>query len=95
MESKNTALEQNLNDQEQRRREKLPLYREKGIDPFGQKFPIDATSAGLREKFSSLQPEEVREEEKVSIAGRIVLLRKMATSTSSRPSARCRTSSTA
>lgn len=77
MESKNTALEQNLNDQEQRRREKLPLYREKGIDPFGQKFPIDATSAGLREKFSSLQPEEVREEEKVSIAGRIVLLRKM------------------
>lgn len=77
MENKNATPDQNLNDQEQRRREKLALYKEKGVDPFGHKFPVDSTTVGLKEKFFSLNPEEVREEEHVSLAGRIVLLRKM------------------
>ena len=66
-----------LNDQEQRRREKLALYKEMGIDPFGHKFVTDAHSVDLKEKYASLQPEEIKEKDIVHIAGRIVLLRKM------------------
>lgn len=77
MENKNTRPADDLTDQEQHRREKLPLYREKGIDPFGHKFDVDSTAAGLKKDFEALAPEEVKEESKVAIAGRIVLLRKM------------------
>lgn len=66
-----------LNDQEQRRREKLPMYRERGIDPFGQKYLVDADTLHLKEIYGSLAAEEVKEDAKVRIAGRIVLLRKM------------------
>lgn len=66
-----------LNDQEQRRREKLALYKEMGIDPFGHKFVTDAHSVDLKKKYASLQPEEIKEKDIVHIAGRIVLLRKM------------------
>lgn len=66
-----------LNDQEQRRREKLPLYVEAGIDPFGHKFDVDSTAENLKNEYSSLANEEVKEDAVVSIAGRIVLLRKM------------------
>lgn len=77
MENKSARPVDDLNDQEQRRREKLSLYAEKGIDPFGHKFDVNATSTSLKEKYGSLASEEVCEEAKVSIAGRIVLLRKM------------------
>lgn len=73
---KNPAVD-DLNDQEQRRREKLPMYVEQGIDPYGQRFAVDSTAAGLKEEFASLENEQVNEEKVVSIAGRIVLLRKM------------------
>ena len=73
---KNPAVE-DLNDQEQRRREKLALYEEAGIDPFGHKFDVDSSTVELKEKFASLEPEQVDENALVSIAGRIVLLRKM------------------
>ena len=39
---------QDLNDQEQHRREKLALYREKGIDPFGHKYDVNSNSADLK-----------------------------------------------
>ena len=77
MENKNARPLDDLNDQEQRRREKLALYKEKGIDPFGHKFPITDNSEGLKSKYSDLATEEVREDSHVAIAGRIVLLRKM------------------
>ena len=77
MENKNARPVDDLNDQEQRRREKLALYREKGIDPFGHKFPVTDNSEGLKSKYSDLATEEVREDSHVAIAGRIVLLRKM------------------
>ena len=73
---KNPAVD-DLNDQEQRRREKLPMYVEQGIDPYGQRFAVDSTATGLKEEFASLENEQVNEEKVVSIAGRIVLLRKM------------------
>lgn len=68
---------QDLNDQEQHRREKLDLYRQKGIDPFGQKYEVNSNAQGLKEKYAGLEPEQVDEENVVTIAGRIVLLRKM------------------
>lgn len=73
---KNPAVN-DLNDQEQRRREKLDEYKNLGIDPFGHDFPVDSNSVELKEKYASLQDEEIKEDAKVSIAGRIVLLRKM------------------
>jgi lysyl-tRNA synthetase class 2 len=73
---KNPAVN-DLNDQEQRRREKLDLYRAQGIDPFGHQYDVDSTSIGLKKDYASLQPEEVKEDKEVRIAGRIVLLRKM------------------
>ena len=66
-----------LNDQEQRRREKLAMYKEQGVDPYGHRFAVDSNAEGLKQEYSSLEPEEVKEDKVVSIAGRIVLLRKM------------------
>ena len=77
MENKNIKPVDDLNDQEQRRREKLSLYKEKGLDPFGHKFVVNAKSNQLKNDYASLAAEEVREDAHVSIAGRIVLLRKM------------------
>jgi len=51
------------------RREKLAKLRELGIDPYGQRFPVDTTPADLRANF-----EEGRQ---VKIAGRITALRDM------------------
>lgn len=76
MENKNTNNNE-LNDQQVHRREKLDQYRELGIDPFGHKFNVDSTAAGLKNDYASLNPEEVDETKEVSLAGRIVLLRKM------------------
>jgi len=66
-----------LNDQEQNRLNKLEVYRSMGIDPFGHAFPVDATAEKLHEECAGMQPEEIDEKKTVSIAGRIVLLRKM------------------
>lgn len=76
-ENKQNRPVDDLNDQEQRRREKLDLYKEMGIDPYGHKFEVDASAAELKEKYSSLEAEQVDESATVKIAGRIVLLRKM------------------
>jgi len=51
------------------RRDKLAKLRELGIDPYGQRFPVDTTPADLRANF-----EEGRQ---VKIAGRITALRDM------------------
>lgn len=75
--AKNVTLEQDLNDQQQRRREKLDLYREMGIDPFGCKYDVNSSSLELKSTYSYLKAEECDENTLVKIAGRIVLLRKM------------------
>lgn len=68
---------EDLNDQEQRRREKLAMYAERGVDPFGHRFETDSSAAELKAKYENLQAEEVAEDQTCRIAGRIVLLRKM------------------
>ena len=63
-------------EQELVRREKLDFLKEKGIDPFGQKFDITATSKDIKEEFADSTVEELDELKKeVSIAGRIMTKR--------------------
>ncbi|MCH3966396.1 MAG: lysine--tRNA ligase [Bacilli bacterium] len=76
-ESSQASYEAQLNDQEKNRRAKLDLYKQKGIDPFGHQFETNATAESLHKDYASLQNEEVKEDSKVSYAGRIMLLRKM------------------
>ncbi|MFA6829161.1 MAG: lysine--tRNA ligase [Bacilli bacterium] len=75
--AENENYQQQLNDQEQHRREKLEQYKALGVDPFGQKYEVSAKAADLKKDFDYLQAEEVKEDASVTIAGRIVLLRKM------------------
>ncbi len=77
MENKEQFDVTNLNDQEIRRREKLAEYKALGIDPFGHKFDVDSTASSLKEEYKNLKEEEVDESKEVTIAGRIMLLRKM------------------
>ena len=66
-----------LNDQQINRRNKLATYKELKINPFGQAYKTNATCLELKKKYKKLKKEEVDESTSVSIAGRIVLLRKM------------------
>ena len=66
-----------LNDQQINRRNKLATYKELNINPFGQAYKTNATCLELKKKYKKLKKEEVDESTSVSIAGRIVLLRKM------------------
>lgn len=68
--------EEKLTDQEEARRNKLEQYKELGVRPFGQRFDASFHADELLKKYDYLQPEEIKED-KVSIAGRIILLRKM------------------
>ena len=61
--------QQELNELLQVRRRKLDALREKGIEPFGQKFEADHYSADIIESYDHL------EGEKVTIAGRLISVR--------------------
>jgi len=69
-------MEEKMTDQEQARRAKLESYKELGVKPFGERFDVKFHAEDILSKYSYLEPEQVVED-KVSIAGRIVLLRKM------------------
>ncbi len=63
-------------EQELVRREKLNFLREKGIDPFGEKFNITVTTKELKENFENSTIEDLEKLNKhVSIAGRIMTKR--------------------
>src|SRR5215216_7496882 len=64
--SENSLIEQ--------RREKLAKLREKGIDPFKNKFTPDRSCDDARSKFDK---DEIAEGTKVSVAGRITAHRDM------------------
>ena len=71
-------LNQQLNDQEIVRRQKVEKLRELGIDPFGQAFDQTDWSLDIRNKIQGLTHEEVEAMDlNVSIAGRIMFIRKM------------------
>jgi len=66
-----------LSEQENVRREKLQELRNKGIDPFGQRYDRNCNTETLRQKFDQYTKEELHEmdTELVKIAGRIMTKR--------------------
>ncbi len=68
----------NLTEQEIIRRNKLDRYKELGIDPFGQAFDVKNKSTEIKEKYKGLTEEELQQMNiTVSVAGRIMFIRKM------------------
>ena len=70
-------MEQNLNEQEIVRREKMQELRNKGIDPFGSRFERTATSGMLRNLYGEKTKEELEELAITArVAGRIMTKRR-------------------
>ena len=69
--------ERHFSEQELVRREKLNFLREKGIDPFGQRFDVTAFSTEIKEKYAGKTHEELEEAAiEVKVAGRIMTKRR-------------------
>ncbi|MFA6627435.1 MAG: lysine--tRNA ligase, partial [Bacilli bacterium] len=69
-------LNDQLNDQELVRRKKMADLREKGIDPFGQRFERTANSQTIKTQYEAYSKEELHEmNAPVSVAGRIMSIR--------------------
>lgn len=67
----------NLTDQELVRREKMNALKQKGINPFGQKFNVTSDSKQIKQKFDAYDKQALEEiHEEVIIAGRIMTKRK-------------------
>lgn len=67
-----------LTEQEAVRRSKLEKYEELGISPFGQRFERSHSSAAVKAEFGQLTEEELlANPTKVTVAGRIRLIRRM------------------
>ncbi len=70
------ADEYQLTDQEIYRRKKVTSLKEKGIDPFGQKFIRTANSKVIFDEYNKYTKEELHEMNvEVSVAGRIMTMR--------------------
>ena len=69
--------ERHFSEQELVRREKLDFLRERGIDPFGQRFDVTHFSSEIKEKYAGKTHEELEEMNvEVRIAGRIMTKRR-------------------
>ena len=67
-----------LTDQEQARRVKLDRLIELGVDPYGHSFLVNTTSEEIKTTYQGKTHEELEElHAEVSIAGRIMFMRKM------------------
>ena len=67
-----------LTDQEQARRVKLDRLIELGVDPYGHAFTVNTTSEEIKTTYQGKTHEELEElHAEVSIAGRIMFMRKM------------------
>ena len=65
-------------EQELVRISKLDKLKELGIDPFGQRYDYKNNSAEIKEKYKNFTHEELEEKHiEVSVAGRIMFIRKM------------------
>ena len=65
-------------DQELVRIEKANRIREMGMDPFGHRFDRTHSSEDIRNQYSNYKHDELENlEDKVTIAGRIMFIRKM------------------
>ena len=71
-------MEERLSDQELVRRQKVEKLKELGLDPFGQAYERSHHSSDIRELVAGKTEEELAELKlNVSIAGRIMFIRKM------------------
>ena len=69
---------QNLNDQELVRREKLEKYKAFHVDPFGKAYKVTHSSEEIRTLFAKKSPASLeRNKPYVQVAGRIKALRRM------------------
>lgn len=74
--SDSMSLDTELNDQLIVRREKLQALREKGLDPFGERFERTHLTSDLKSEFQEVSKEDLQEREvEVKIAGRIMTKR--------------------
>lgn len=71
-------MEEKLNDQEQARVDKLPKYRELGVDPFGARYEWKDQIRDLRRLYGDKTAEELeRQPVEVKVAGRLMAIRRM------------------
>ncbi len=69
--------ERQLSDQEKVRREKLEFLKEKGIDPYGQRFDVTDYSMSIKEKYADKMHDELEALAiPVKVAGRIMTKRR-------------------
>lgn len=69
-------LTEELNDQMQVRRDKLAVYYEQGIDPFGSRYERTGLAKELHESYGELTKEDLAADEKiVTLAGRVMTKR--------------------
>ena len=67
-----------LSEQEIVRREKLDKLRDRGLDPFGQRFERDSKAAEIKEKYQDVDHDEFENmDDTATVAGRIMFIRKM------------------
>ena len=68
----------NLNDQEQARRDKLPKYVELGVDPFGSRYDWKDRIIDIRAKYGDMDEETLLSQNiEVDVAGRLMAIRRM------------------
>ena len=71
-------MERKLTDQELARREKMNRIKDMNLDPFGHRFDRTNTSAEIKEKYGNIEHDELENMDiHVSVAGRIMFMRKM------------------
>ncbi len=64
-----------LNELERQRREKAEALRQRGIDPFGARYPVTHWARDVVERLRDASEEEMRTVGAVSLAGRVVAMR--------------------
>lgn len=71
-------MERKLTDQELARREKMNRIKDMNLDPFGHRFDRTNNSAEIKEKYGSIEHDKLENMDiHVSVAGRIMFMRKM------------------
>ena len=71
-------MERKLTDQELARREKMNRIKDMNLDPFGHRFDRTNNSAEIKEKYGSIEHDKLENMDiHVSVAGRIMVMRKM------------------
>lgn len=71
-------MEEKLNDQEQARVDKLPKYRELGVDPFGSRYDWEDQIRDLRAVHGEKTAEELEQNPvHAKVAGRLMAIRRM------------------